>query len=343
MTTVDSPNVHTVAIEGTFDDCQDLVKAMFNDATFRERNQLSAVNSINWARVMAQTVYYVTASETFAEPVTFSVPTGNFGNVLSGWIARRDGRADPRLHRRVEHQRHPDPLHQRRRHVDPGRGAHLEPIDGHPGVVQLRAPAVRDERSRRRAHRRAARPLPGTGTARARSRPAGGVRRRTLPGCHVRRRRDARRDRQGPRRHRVCCSTRTLPRARRLQRCSPARPTTTGDHARDRPPGQVPRRRRTRDRPSPGACPPTSPTCSNVPNAHRRRQRSRAGRSFVRRSRVTPALRRRRTPGIRPRHVRWCVDTLTDLGSRVALRDPAPTPGHTRWVDATFTLESVDG
>ncbi len=91
MTTVDEPNVHTVAVEGTFDDCQDLVKAMFNDEAFRERNQLSAVNSINWARVMAQTVYYVTAAETFADPVTFSVPTGNFGNVLSGWIAREMG------------------------------------------------------------------------------------------------------------------------------------------------------------------------------------------------------------------------------------------------------------
>ncbi len=91
MTTVDQPNVHTVAVEGTFDDCQDLVKAMFNDVEFRERNQLSAVNSINWARVMAQTVYYVTASEALADPATFSVPTGNFGNVLSGWIAREMG------------------------------------------------------------------------------------------------------------------------------------------------------------------------------------------------------------------------------------------------------------
>ncbi len=91
MTTVDQPNAHAIAVEGTFDDCQDLVKAMFNDVDFRRRNQLSAVNSINWARVMAQIVYYVTASETFAEPVTFSVPTGNFGNVLSGWIAREMG------------------------------------------------------------------------------------------------------------------------------------------------------------------------------------------------------------------------------------------------------------
>jgi threonine synthase len=91
MTTVAHRNVHAVAVEGTFDDCQDLVKAMFNDADFRDRNQLSAVNSINWARVMAQTVYYVVAAETFAQPVTFSVPTGNFGNVLSGWIAQEMG------------------------------------------------------------------------------------------------------------------------------------------------------------------------------------------------------------------------------------------------------------
>ena len=91
MTTVEAPNAHAVAVEGTFDDCQDLVKAMFNDAAFRERNNLSAVNSINWARVMAQTVYYVVAAETFAEPSTFVVPTGNFGNVLAGWIAREMG------------------------------------------------------------------------------------------------------------------------------------------------------------------------------------------------------------------------------------------------------------
>jgi threonine synthase len=91
MTTVDSPNVHAVAIEGTFDDCQDLVKAMFADEPFRERHQLSAVNSINWARVMAQVVYYVTASRSLRGPVTACVPTGNFGNVLSGWIARRMG------------------------------------------------------------------------------------------------------------------------------------------------------------------------------------------------------------------------------------------------------------
>jgi threonine synthase len=91
MTTVDAPNVHTVAIDGTFDDCQDLVKAMFNDAPFREANNLSAVNSINWARVMAQTVYYFTALQALDRSASFSVPTGNFGNVLAGWIAKQMG------------------------------------------------------------------------------------------------------------------------------------------------------------------------------------------------------------------------------------------------------------
>jgi len=91
MTTVDAPSVHAVAIDGTFDDCQDLVKAMFNDEEFRDANQLSAVNSINWVRVMAQVVYYVTALEKLGRSAVFSVPTGNFGNVLAGWIARRMG------------------------------------------------------------------------------------------------------------------------------------------------------------------------------------------------------------------------------------------------------------
>ena len=91
MTTVDSPNVRAVAVDGTFDDCQDLVKAMFNDVAFRERMQLSAANSINWARVMAQTVYYVTASRALRQPITACVPTGNFGNIMAGWVAKRMG------------------------------------------------------------------------------------------------------------------------------------------------------------------------------------------------------------------------------------------------------------
>ena len=97
MTTVDSPNVQVVAIDGTFDDCQDLVKAMFADAEFRERMRLSAVNSINWARVMAQVVYYVVATDLLAGPIDVNVPTGNFGNVFAGWVARQMGAPINRL------------------------------------------------------------------------------------------------------------------------------------------------------------------------------------------------------------------------------------------------------
>jgi threonine synthase len=97
MTTVDAPNVRTVAIEGTFDDCQDLLKAMFADEAFRTDQRLAAVNSINWARVMAQVVYYVTATLHLGGPVAFAVPTGNFGNVLAGWVARRMGAPVERL------------------------------------------------------------------------------------------------------------------------------------------------------------------------------------------------------------------------------------------------------
>ena len=100
MTTVTSAKVHNVAIDGTFDDCQDLVKAMFADVGFRDRVGLSAVNSINWARVMAQVVYYVVAAERLGgrrSPVAFSVPTGNFGNVFAGHVARCSGLAIPQL------------------------------------------------------------------------------------------------------------------------------------------------------------------------------------------------------------------------------------------------------
>ncbi|MGI9624517.1 MAG: threonine synthase [Acidimicrobiales bacterium] len=94
MTTVGAPNVHNVAIRGTFDDCQDLVKAMFADQAFRDQVSMSAVNSINWSRVMAQIVYYwwaVLQLDRIGQPVAFSVPTGNFGNVFAGYCARRMG------------------------------------------------------------------------------------------------------------------------------------------------------------------------------------------------------------------------------------------------------------
>lgn len=94
MTTVLAPNVHNIAIEGSFDDAQALVKAMFNDAAFSGRFRLSAVNSINWARLMAQVVYYFYAAVRLGAPeraVAFSVPTGNFGDVFAGYVAARMG------------------------------------------------------------------------------------------------------------------------------------------------------------------------------------------------------------------------------------------------------------
>jgi threonine synthase len=94
MTTVFAPNVYNIAIDGSFDDAQAIVKALFNDRDFNGRFTLSAVNSINWARLMAQVVYYFyTAVRLGApeRPVAFSVPTGNFGDVFAGYVAQRMG------------------------------------------------------------------------------------------------------------------------------------------------------------------------------------------------------------------------------------------------------------
>ena len=90
MTTAADDNVHALAIEGTFDDCQAIVKAMFNHHAFRDRVRLSGVNSINWARIVAQAVYYFTAAVALGAPhrkVAFTVPTGNFGDVYAGYVA----------------------------------------------------------------------------------------------------------------------------------------------------------------------------------------------------------------------------------------------------------------
>jgi threonine synthase len=100
MTTAPDGNVHALAIEGTFDDCQALVKAMFNHHAFRDRVRLSGVNSINWARIVAQAVYYFTAAVALGAPhrrVAFTVPTGNFGDVYAGYVARRMGLPVDRL------------------------------------------------------------------------------------------------------------------------------------------------------------------------------------------------------------------------------------------------------
>ncbi|MDP6175266.1 MAG: threonine synthase, partial [Rhodospirillales bacterium] len=100
MTTVLAPNVHNIAIKGNFDDCQDLVKGLFTNAEFRQKHQLSAANSINWARIMAQIVYYFSTALELGAPdrrLVFSVPTGNFGNVYAGYAARRMGLPIERL------------------------------------------------------------------------------------------------------------------------------------------------------------------------------------------------------------------------------------------------------
>jgi threonine synthase len=95
MTTVLDDNVHNIAVRGTFDDCQNMVKALFNDLNFKEKYSLGAVNSINWARVLAQVVYYFYSyfriSEETSGEVIYSVPTGNFGDIFAGYVAKRMG------------------------------------------------------------------------------------------------------------------------------------------------------------------------------------------------------------------------------------------------------------
>ena len=100
MTTHGASNVHALALKGNFDDCQTIVKGMFNDQPFRNRMKLSGVNSINWARIMAQVVYYFTTAVALGAPdrkVSFTVPTGNFGDIFAGYVAKRMGLPIDRL------------------------------------------------------------------------------------------------------------------------------------------------------------------------------------------------------------------------------------------------------
>ena len=95
MYALQDPNIFNIGIRGVFDDCQDIVKAVSNDAQFKSRHRIGTVNSINWARVVAQAVYYFKAylavAATVGDPVAFSVPSGNFGNIFAGHIARQMG------------------------------------------------------------------------------------------------------------------------------------------------------------------------------------------------------------------------------------------------------------
>ena len=100
MTTPSDVNIHAIAVDGTFDDCQNIVKALFNDLQFRERMQLAGVNSINWARLVAQIVYYFTSAAALGAPARrmgFAVPTGNFGDIFAGYAALRMGLPISRL------------------------------------------------------------------------------------------------------------------------------------------------------------------------------------------------------------------------------------------------------
>ncbi|MCS6761518.1 MAG: threonine synthase [Candidatus Devosia symbiotica] len=100
MTTALDANIHNIALEGTFDDCQNIVKAMFNHHKFRDRVRLSGVNSINWGRIVAQIVYYFTAAVSLGaphRPVSFTVPTGNFGDIFAGYCAKAMGLPIDRL------------------------------------------------------------------------------------------------------------------------------------------------------------------------------------------------------------------------------------------------------
>jgi threonine synthase len=100
MTSSTASNVHAIAVKGNFDDCQNLVKEMFNDAAFRDKVKLSGVNSINWARIMSQVVYYFTAALSLGGPdrkISFTVPTGNFGDIFAGYVAKKMGLPIDRL------------------------------------------------------------------------------------------------------------------------------------------------------------------------------------------------------------------------------------------------------
>ena len=148
MTTVLAPNVHNIAVEGaTFDDAQAMVKRMFNDTAMTGQFNIGAVNSINWARLMAQVVYYFAAGLQLGaphRPVAFSVPTGNFGDVFAGYVAAQMGLPVAQL---IVATNVNDILHRALTTGDCD--ANRCTFDGHSGVLQFRTSAVRSGRARR--------------------------------------------------------------------------------------------------------------------------------------------------------------------------------------------------
>ena len=268
MTTVDAPNVHVVAVEGTFDDCQDLVKAMFNDAPFRERMQLTAVNSINWARVMAQVVYYVVATDRAAWPDRRLRAQRQLRQRVLGVDRPADGRTDRPARGRVERQRHPRPLRERQRHEHRAGRAVTQPsmdiqvssnferllfeMNGRDGGMTA------EQLQRFRATGRLSiepdqRAEFIDGTFRAGS---------------PRRRRDPRGDAAHLCQHRDAARP-ALCRGRRRRRAPAIAARAHRGHPGHRTPGEVPRRRRSGPPACTRRCRRTSPTCSSGTNGSR--------------------------------------------------------------------------
>ena len=155
MTTVDAGNAHAIAIEGNFDDCQDIVKALFADTALRRDLSLSAMNSINFARIAAQIVYYVAAGLALGapeRPVSFAVLDRQFRPMSTRRIWRAPWKLADRASRYAgdQRQRHPRALSRGRRHVDRRCQPEPQPEHGHPGGEQFRAAAVRAQGPQRR-------------------------------------------------------------------------------------------------------------------------------------------------------------------------------------------------
>ena len=179
MTTVLAPNVHNIAVAGTFDDCQDLAKACFNDLAFRDRHcadrgELDQLRARDGAdRLLLLGALKLGAPE---RPVAFTVPTGNFGNVYARLRRPAHGPADLAFRRGRQQQRHPGALLRDRRHDHDGRDADAQPQHGHPDLEQLRAPAVRPLRPRRQGAGRGDGRFRSTGTLEVGANALGGVR-----------------------------------------------------------------------------------------------------------------------------------------------------------------------
>ena len=334
MTTVADANVHAVAVDGTFDDCQAIVKQLFGERDFRERVGLAAANSINWARVAAQVAYYVWATSALGgRALAFAVPTGNFGNVLSGWVARACGLPVERLVIGSNANDILPRLLATGRHGGARRRPHAEPEHGHPGLVQPRAPALRALRTRPGAHRSASSTaFARTGDARRSTRRALAALRELFEATAL----DddatlaAMRSRARPQRHAARSPhggrARRRPCARRSARETPL------VALRDRAPGQVPgrRQRATGVRPR---CRRRSPICTSArsaasacrrthaPSSGSSRASSRAGSRVTRAARPAPAP----APPRRPRRSAPAAAAAAARASRRSTPKTTPT------------------